>query len=425
MIGIVIGVGIFRVPSEVAKFLPSAELILLAWFLGGIFSLIGAGCYTELSSSFPETGGDYVYLKESYGPFVSFLYGWSSLLVVRTGVIAAIAFIFAEYLLSFLSLDRSLVKISAVAIVLILSFINIMGLREGKRLQNISAIAKVAALAGIIILGVFSGKGDVSNFQPLTVPAGRSLLSLFALALIPILWTYGGWHENTFVTGETQNAKLVLPKALIIGTVIITFLYICTNLFYIYLLPIDRMAGSDLIVSDIMRVLFGTRATKLMEALIIISAFGALNGTIITTSRITYALGRDNPLFRYFGRVDEKHKTPAASIILNAFWSIILIMWGSFNRLLFFTGILVWFFFALIVAGLYILRHKFPDRERPSKVWGYPVTPLVFILVCLWLVVNTAVSYPAESLAGIGLMLSGIPVYIISRKAGRKADAEA
>jgi APA family basic amino acid/polyamine antiporter len=417
-VGIAIGVGIFRVPAEIAKFLPSPFLIILAWMLGGVFSLVGASCYAELASSFPRTGGDYVYLKESYGTWAGFLYGWSGILVVRTGVIAAVAFIFAEYFVSLFSLDASLVKAIAVSIVLTLSFINVLSLREGKRLQNISVIAKVLALLGIMIFGFLSRKGSVANFQPLPFSGvtGKGIIPLFALALIPILWTYGGWHENTFVTGETKDARRVLPRALMLGTLIITALYISINLAYIYLVPIDRMADASLIVSDVMYILCGKWAKKIVEILVVISAFGGLNGTIITSSRITYAMGEDNRLVGYLGKIDKNFKTPARAIMVNALWSIILIIWGTFSRLLFFTGVLVWLFFALIVAGVFVLRRKFPHIERPHKAWGYPVAPFIFVLVCLWLVVNTVIYYPGQSVVGICLMLSGIPLYLASRR---------
>jgi len=424
VIGIVIGVGIFRVPAEVARYLPSPELIILVWFLGGVFSLIGASCYSELSSSFPETGGDYVYLRESYGPLTGFLYGWTCLLVMRTGAIAAIAFIFAEYLSSFLALDKSLVKPVAIFVVLALSFINILGLHKGKKLQNISVVAKVATLAGIIIFGILSKRGDIANFHPLPVITDRGLLPLIGLAMIPVLWTYGGWHENTYVTGETKDARRVIPLALISGTVIITVLYLCINLVYIYLVPIEKMAGSKLIVSDIMQILCGKWAKKFVEALVVISAFGALNGTIITSGRITYAVAKDNPVFRFLGKVHERFHTPSRSIIINALWVVLLIMWGTFHKLMFFTGVLIWLFFAVIVAGLFILRRKFPDISRPRKAWGYPVAPLIFILTCVGLVVNTAIHFPLQSLAGIGLMLSGIPVYFVARRVGRGTRGE-
>ncbi|MGB2630487.1 MAG: amino acid permease [Candidatus Omnitrophota bacterium] len=416
VIGIVVGVGIFRVPSEVGKYLFSPGLILLAWLVGGVFSLMGASCYSELSSSFPETGGDYVYLKNSYGRLTGFLYGWTCLVVMRTGAIAAIAFIFAEYLVSFLALGTSLIKITAVITVLVLSLINILGLRKGKSLQNAAAIAKVLTLAAIIVLGFLSPKGDISNFRSTHLSTGISTLPLFGLALIPILWTYGGWHENTYVTGETKDPRKVLPVALLGGTLIITALYMLMNLVYIYLVPVERIAESELITSNVMQILLGKWASKTVEALVVISAFGAINGMIITSSRITFAMARDNAVFRYLGKVHERFHTPHRSIAANALWIVLLIMWGTFAKLIFFTGVLIWFFFGLTGAGVFILRRKYPDIERPFKVWGYPLTPVIFTLTCVWLVVNTVIHHPMSSLLGICLMLSGVPVYLISKK---------
>lgn len=422
VIGIVIGVGIFRVPAEVAKCIPSGGLIILAWFIGGIFSLLGAASYAELAALLPHTGGDYIYLRESYGKWCAFLYAWSGILIVRTGIIAAVAFIFAEYFASFFSLGDVWVKPAAIALVIALSFINILGLQKGKVLQNVSVLAKLLVLVAIIVLALISKKGNVHNFEalPILSPAGGmdfgKIAPLFALSLIPILWTYGGWHENTFVTGETRDARRTLPLALITGTAVIVLFYIVINTIYIYLVPIDKLAESPLIVSDVMHILCGDWARKIVELLVMLSAFGGLNGTIITSSRITYALANDNPFFGYLGALHEKFKTPARAIILNTSLSVILILWGTFERLLFFTGLLIWLFFAMIAAAVFILRFRYPNTERPFKVWFYPVTPFVFMLVSLLLVVSTAIHYPYQSLAGLIIMLTGLPVYLATRK---------
>ncbi|MGD2279501.1 MAG: amino acid permease [Candidatus Omnitrophota bacterium] len=418
LIGVVIGVGIFRVPYEIARYLSSPAMILLAWLFGGIFSLMGASCYSELASSFPETGGDYVYLKKSYGLLPGFLYGWTCLLVMRTGAIAAVAFIFAEYLASFLALDSSLVKPLAIITVLLLSLVSALGMHQAKKLQNISSAAKVLTLASIVVLGFLSGKGELSNFYSQTVQSGKGLVPLFGLALIPILWTYGGWHENTYVTGETKDPRRVLPLALIIGTLMITILYLLMNLAYIYLVPVKDIAASELIASNVMQILFGKWGQKAVEALVLVSAFGAINGMIITSSRVTYAMAKDNAVFRYLAKVHEKFRTPYRSIIINALWIIVLIMWGTFGRLIFFTGVLIWAFFAFIIAGIFILRSKYPEIERPYKVWGYPLTPVIYIAICLWLVINTVIHHPLPSALGICLTLSGVPVYLLSKKSG-------
>ena len=417
-IGIVIGVGIFRVPAEVAKHLASPYLIILAWLGGGIICLLGAFSYAELSSSFPQTGGNYIYLKESYGQGVGFVFGWTELLVIRTGSTAAVAFIFAEYLESFLGLNNAPIKLIAISVVFILSVMNILGLRYGKAFQNLSTLTKVFALLGIILFGLLSAKGSISNLSAVAVrPApDKGILALFGLALIPILWTYGGWHESTFVAGETKDHKRSLPFSLITGILIITSLYTAINLVYIYLVPAREMVGSKLIASDVMQVLYGAGGRRILEILVIISSLGCINGMIITGGRVTYAMAKDNRVFRYLGKINPKFSTPSRSILINAAWAAVLIIWGTFNKLLFFTGILVWLFFALAVAGLIILRYKFPHIERPFKVWGYPLVPAMFILICTALVINTLVFYPRESLFGLCLAISGIPVFILSQK---------
>ncbi|MFH1247563.1 MAG: amino acid permease [Candidatus Omnitrophota bacterium] len=419
-IGIVIGVGIFRVPAEVAKYLTSPGLIILAWFVAGIICLLGALCYSELSSSFPQTGGNYIYLRESYGRGVGFLFGWTELLVVRTGSIAAVAFISGQYLQSFLALDKLPVKLIATSVVFILSFINILGLRPGKIFQNLSTLAKTLALIAIIILGLSSREGSLSNFLPILGTVDKKILTSFGLALIPILWTYGGWHESTFVTEETKDYRHSLPFSLITAIFIITFIYIAINLVYIYLIPVREIASSELIASNVMQILYGAKGRKILEILVIISSLGCINGMIITGSRVTYAMAKDNPIFRYLGEIDRKHSVPSRSILINAIWTTLLIIWGTFNQLLFFTGIAVWLFFALAVAGIFILRYKFPHVERPFKVWGYPIVPAVFVLICAALAINTLFFYPIESLLGLCLMISGVPVFILSQRRKEK-----
>jgi amino acid transporter len=419
-IGIVIGVGIFRVPAEVAKYLTSPALIILAWFIGGLICLLGALCYSELSSSFSQTGGNYIYLRESYGRAVGFLFGWTELLVVRTGSIAAIAFICSQYLQSFLALDKIPIKLIAISVVFILSFINMLGLQQGKTFQNLTTLAKTLALIVIIIFGLLSKKGSVSNFLLTPAILDKNILTSFGLALIPILWTYGGWHESTFVTEETKDYRRSLPFSLITAILIVIFIYTAINLVYIYLVPVKEIASSELIASGVMQILYGAKGRKLLEILVIISSLGCINGMIITGSRVTYAVAGDNPIFRYLGEINPKHSVPSRSILINAIWSVVLIIWGTFNQLLFFTGIVVWLFFALTVAGIFVLRYKFPHLERPFKVLGYPVLPMIFVLICVSLMINTLLSYPIESLFGLGLLISGIPVFIYSQRRAKK-----
>ena len=417
---IVIGVGIFRTPAEVAKLLQSPTLMLIAWFLGGMISLLGALCYAELSSSFPKTGGNYVYLRESYGRQAAFLFGWTELLVIRAGSIAAIAFVCAEYLRSLLSVDIFFIKPLAIFIVLALSFINIFGLSRGKRIHNLLTVINISALVSVILSGVISQKGDISHFHPMAFPLDKNILSLLGLALIPILWTYGGWHENTFVAEETRDAARTLPHALTIGVSLITVLYLAVNFLYIYLMPVTEMADSSLIGLDVFYILYGTAGRKIFALVVVMASLGSISAMIITGSRITYAMAKDNAVFAYIEKISARYGAPHRAIIINAVWASILISLGTFAKLLFFTGVVVWLFFALAVAGIFILRRKFPAIERPYKVWGYPATPAVFILVCAALFVNTIVFNPIPSFGGLCLLASGIPVYFVSKLLEKK-----
>lgn len=415
-IAIVLGVGVFIVPSEVAKNLSSPNMIMLAWLVGGLISLLGALCYAELSSSFPKTGGSYIYLKESYGPMTGFLFGWTELLVIRTGSIAAVSFIFAEYLQSFLSIkENSLLKPIAITTVVIFSIINIAGLRYGKRVQNLSVVARILAIVMIVFLGLISGKGSMMNLHSGHLSSGKGILPLFGLALIPILWTYGGWHENTFVAEETMDAKKVIPFALIAGIFIITGLYLLINFFYLYLMTPDLIKGPGLVASKALEILWGDKGKKLLEAMVIVSSLGCLNAMLLTGSRVTYAMAKDNAIFKYIGTVNPASGMPVRAIIINSVWAIVLIWLGTFNMLLFFTGIMVWVFFALTAGSVFILRHKFPKIERPYKVWGYPIVPAVFILICLALSINSMVHYPFQSLIGLCFAMTGIPLFFMTQ----------
>jgi len=417
VIAIVIGVGIFRVPAEVARYLHSPKMILLAWLVGGLIVMLGALCYSELSSSFPKTGGNYIYLKQAYGPGVGFLFGWAELLVIHTGSVAAVSFVAAEYLGKFLNIDIGFVRPIAIGIVVIVSLINIFFFCYGKKVQNTITAAKILAVVAIIALGFILRKGHMANFQIVAQNLkDGNYLSMFALALIPILWAYGGWHENTFLSGETKNPTKTVPFALITGVSVVILLYLAMNTLYIYMIPAYETPNFPLIASEVLTRLSGAWGAKILDLIIVIFSLGTINAMVITGSRITYAMSVDNPVFSYIGDINNKYATPHRAIALTSVWSIILIAWGSFNKLLFFTGILVWLFFALAVFGIFILRRKFPKKERPHKVWGYPVVPIAFILICIVLFLNTLISYPVQSIIGLLILLSGLPVYLFSKK---------
>ena len=415
VIGIMVGIGIFRVPSVVASYLAYPPLILLAWLVGGVISLAGVLCYMELSSSFPATGGNYIYLREAFGLFPAFLFGWAEFFVIRTGSIASVAYLFAEYFISFLALTPSLVKLIAVLVIFLLSFVNLSSIRFGKRFQNVSTLLKILALVVIIFLGLFSPKGSLSNFSFSSSQMDRWIVSSFVLALIPILWTYGGWHESSFVAGETKDARRSIPLSLLMGILIVTTLYLGANVTYLYLMPIEKLKTSPLIGSDLMRLLCGKPGQKLLEALVILFSLGSINAMIIAGSRVTYALAQDHPLFKVFGEVDRHRHTPAPAILVNGLWSVVLALWGNFEKLLFFTGGMVWLFFGIAGLALFKLRYKYPTRERAFECLGYPLTPIFFIAVCTLLFVNTFLTYPLPTFLGACLTGSGGVVFLALR----------
>lgn len=423
IISIAVGVGIFRVPAAVAQHLSDPVLILLAWVVGGLISLCGALCYAELASSLPETGGDYIYLRESYGYFVAFLYAWAELTVIRTGSIAAVSFICAEHLQSCLSTSFDTIKLIAVLIVLSISFVNMYGLKYGKTVQDAAMLAKIAGFASVAVFAAWSQGGDVANFRQTSLTLDVGFFQLFGVALIPILWTYGGWHENTFLAGETKDATATVPFALITGCLIIISLYVIMNCIYIYLLPVPAIASAQLIGSDIMELLWGPTGKKLFDAFVVVISIGCINAMIMAGGRVTYAMATDNVLFAYLGHVNAGHSAPYRAVFFNAAWSVALITIGSFNELLFFTGILVWLFFGLVVGGLFILRWRFPNIQRVHRVWGYPFVPAIFAAVCLALCINTFVFYQLQALAGLGLLITGIPIYLLSRRWERQPSS--
>jgi len=416
-LGVVIGVGIFRVPAEVAKYLPGGgPLILLAWFVGALISLAGAFCYAELSAMFPDTGGDYAFLKRAYGKAIAFLFAWTELLIMRTGAIAAISYLFADYACALFAVDKSMSRVLAVGVVVLLGALNLLGLTIGKNIQNALSITKVAAIVALIGGALLWGHGDAARLITNNDAAPPiSVLQAFILALIPVLWTYGGWQESVFVAGETKDAGKSLPFALMGTVLVVGSLYTLLNALFLYLIPTDKLATSPLIAADVMTLVYGSgMSSKILEALISIYAMGTINAMIITGSRITYAMAQDVPLFKILAAEKAESTTPIKSLLVNVFGACIFVLLGSFDRLLFFTGIVVWLFFALVVASLFVFRKTNPDLARPFRVPFYPLLPAAFVLVCAALCLNILLTYPQQSFFGLAIVASGVPIFYLS-----------
>jgi APA family basic amino acid/polyamine antiporter len=438
MMGIVIGSGIFLTTGIMAKSIPSAGLILLAWIIGGLVILAGALTYAELGAAMPDAGGQYVYLREAYGPLFGFLFGWKLFLVNMTGSIAALGVAFAVYFGYFfpsLSTQRELFgtticvfgksfvysvsagQIVAVLIILIFSLFNYIGVVFGKTIQNVLTVIKIATMLAIIVFGLTLGKGNPIDFS--LNPSGLTLTHIlmgFGVALIAVSWAFDGWNNINYVAGEIKKPQRNLPLALFIGTAGITLLYILMNIVYFYALPIPDMTGVIRVAEKSATALFGTSAADLVSVVVIISVLGAMNGAIFAGARVYYAMSRDKLFFRRVGRLHPHFRTPAFAILIQAIWSCVLALTGTFEQLFtyaMFIGVLFW---GIAAAAVFTLRKKYPDLPRPYKTWGYPVVPLLFILSLSAVLMNALFEKPVESLIGLTFTAVGIPIYFFWKK---------
>lgn len=433
MVGIVIGSGIFLTTGIMAKSIPSVPLILLAWLIGGLLVWAGALTYAELGAALPEAGGQYVYLREAYGPLPGFLFGWKMFLVNMTGSIAALGMAFAEYFGRFIpsfskenlifvkdivffekefTYSLSADHLVAIAVIVLISAFNFVGVGLGKTIQNVLTVVKIGTIVLLILLAVIIG--NTIPVQLTLNPSGLNfgqLLTGMGVALIAVFWAFDGWNNINYVAGEIKNPKRNLTYTLIFGTVGITLLYVLTNVVYFLALPLDEMTGVVTIAERAAGSLFGTAASGIMSAVVLISVLGALNGAIFVGPRVYYAMARDGLFFKQVARIHPRFKTPSISIIFQALWACVLTLSGTFEQLFtfaMFAGIIFW---VAAAASVFTLRKKAPHLPRPYKTWGYPVTPLVFIVVLSGILVITLFQKPIESLAGVVLVLLGVPAY--------------
>lgn len=413
-VGVIIGVGIFRTPGSIAQHLDSSALILLAWFLGALIALVGGLCYAELASVLPHTGGTYVYLREAYGQPMGFIFGWVEFSIMRAGSMAGVAYIFTNYLQNFIPWAAGHEKIMAMAAIWIFTLINIFGLHLGTAVQNTLTVLKVASIL-IMAAVIFMVKG-IAFPTAESFHAGHASWLAIGPALIPVLWTYGGWHQSTFMAGEFKDTKRDLPFSIMTGIAIVAGIYILINAAYLQVFSPSQMAGTKTIASDIFSQFYGQTGKLLVTVAVLISAGGALNSTVLTGARIPFAVAGDYPRLGWAAHINPHFQTPMRSLMLNAFWSSVLVCWGNFEQLLFFFAFASWLFFALAGYSVFILRKRSLSEESTYAMFGYPWVPLLFILASVAMCVITIQSAPRESLFGAFLLLSGIPVYWFFKK---------
>jgi APA family basic amino acid/polyamine antiporter len=411
-VGSVIGSGIFLTPSSIAEALPSPFWILLVWVLGGVLALTGALTFSELNGMMPRAGGLYVYLSEGYGKVFGFLYGWIILWVVNTGGIAAVSIAFATYFGHFVPLDETGVKITAIAGLVLLTALNIRGVKSGAVFSDLFTVLKILGIAGLILIGLGWGGGGKTDY---TAPLGElpgGLLSALAVAMVGVVWSCGGWQHATFAAGEAKNAKRTVSLAMIIGAAAVTVIYLLTNVAYLQVLSPAEIAASERVAADAAQAVLGPVGADLIALCIFISTFGTAGIYTLTAPRIYYAMAEDGVFFRRIAAVHPRFRTPLNAILLQSAWSIVLILfWGTFDNLISYVVFMDAAFFALAAAALFVFRRRSPEAERPYRTPGYPFVPLIFIAIMTGFVVNLVAERPVQSLAGLGFTLLGLPVY--------------
>jgi len=418
LVGSTIGSGIFRVPSEVAADVGTVGAIALLWAIGALVALFGALTLAELAVLFPRSGGIYVFLREGYGPLPAFLFGWTELLVIRPSALGAIAMLFAEYVQEFLPMTGTQVRLVAAGAILLLASANIRSVTWGAAVQNASTAAKVLALVGLALLAFALGEFSQGA---LAGPIGLEPRSWggFGVALIAVMWAYDGWADLTFLAGEVRDPARTLPRALLGGTLAIVAIYLLVNTAYLWVLPLEEMADRPLVAADAARKLIGEGGAGVVAAMVMVSAFGALNGSTMTGPRIFFAMADDGLFFRPVAAVHPRFRTPWVAIALAALLGIGYVSIRSFEQLAdsFILGI--WPFYALAVGAVFLLRRRRPDLERPYRTAGYPLVPLAFLIASLLMLGNALVEEPGSTLYGFGIILLGIPVYFAWRAWGR------
>ena len=419
VIGGVIGSGIFLTPSKIAAQVPSPLLMLAVWVVGGMFSFFGAVAFAELGAAMPEAGGIYVYLREAYGPLLSFLFGWTLFLVIDSGSIATLAVAFSSEILprfpALAGLSRTTRTLIAAGFIAFLGVVNYVGVRWGSRLQNLLTYIKVAAI-GIVVVVAFlfsKGQGHIQNFIKPPAPSfSWGLFWAFGMAMVATLWAYKGWEAATYSAGEVKEPKKNLPLGILIGTLAVIVIYVLANLAYLYIFPVGEMAKSGSVAPDLMRALTGPFGAFLVTFLILFSILGAANQNMLTSPRVYFAMARDGLFFKKIAECHPKFLTPHVSIVAISVWSILLTLTGTFEQLFTYVVFGEWIFFGMTVFAVIVLRRKRPALQRPYKTWGYPVTPILFVLAAVFVAISSLIKEFRNAMFGLGIIFLGIPAYL-------------
>lgn len=422
VVGIIIGAGIFKTPSLVAKFSGSAEIMIAAWIIGGVISVLGALCYAELASTHPNAGGEYHFVERAFGGDVARLFAWARMTVIASGSIAIFAFVFADYVKQVVPLGEHSSTIYAGLLIVVLTAINIIGINAGKNTQNILTVIEASGLVAVIIAGFFFARPDVVPAAAAAAPAaGGPDLGMMGLAMVFVLLTYGGWNDAAYLSAEIKDGQRNIARSLFWGLGIVTALYILVSFAYLTGLGMAGMAKSDAVASDLLTRAWGPTGGVLISIIVAVAAITSANATMLTGARTSYALGRDWRLFRFLGVWDGERGVPRNAMLVQAAIALALIVFGTYNNegfknMVDYTAPVFWLFFFLTGMSLFIFRRWEPDRPRPFRVPFYPVTPLLFCGVCIYMLYASLAYTGKGALVGVGVLLVGVLLLMIDKR---------
>lgn len=418
VVGIMIGGGIFLVPNLVARSVPSVPMMMAVWGFAGAISLVGALACAELGAAFPSTGGQYVFLREAYGPLAGFLCGWSLFTVARSAQVAWLSVVFSIYVSYFVPLSTTGSKLLSLAALTLFMAVNYRGVRLGAILQNSFTLAKVVGAAIIIGAALLLG-GRLENHAPSGHPAIS--LSGVGVALISCLLAYDGWVQLSFVAGEIRDPQRNVLRSLVIGTVGVVAIYLLANFAYMRVMTIPEIAASSHVGADAAERVLGAAGGSVVTLIVLVSILGTLNGCFLTVPRVYFAQAADGLFFRKFAEVHPKYGTPGFAILAQGLWSALLLLTGSYETLIDYALFGIWVFYGLMIGAVMVLRKRRPNLPRPYRMWGYPVTPMIFLAITVWFLGNMLVTRPGPAWAGMGLMLTGVPAYFLWQRFGKQS----
>jgi APA family basic amino acid/polyamine antiporter len=441
----IIGSGVYKKIAPMAAELHSSVFILLAWILGGIITLFGALSNAEVAGLLADTGGDFVYFKKIYNRFFAFMYGWSIFTVIQTATISSLAYVFAQSLNSIIAIPSVFsslqhfsvagvffpfqdfgVKLAAILLILILTGLNISGLKSGAGVSRAIMFMVFAGLLTIVIFGLRNSAARPANFMSLKeLTGGTVTISAFYTAMLAAFWAYQGWASVGFIGGEVKDAKKNIPRGIVTGVFIVIFIYLIVNITYLTLLSIPQLShinesGNQIAAVEAVRTFWGKGGVIFISLLILITTLGCTNASILTGARPYYAMARDGLFFRSIAKIN-KANVPSNSLLWQGLWASILVLSGTFDQLTDMIIFAVFIFYGANSLGVFILRRRMPDAYRPYKVWGYPVVPAIFILFCIGLFFNTIITRPREAAIGLALIFLGIPVYFFLKRLNRNS----